>query len=169
MGRTGGGDGTEWTSGNGSGAISTSSTKGDESSMEGADRKLGAAEDRGKWRKVTWRHKQRGGRKARARNQGGIRKQVGNGDGTNEAQQKYSDNRNGADEAQRHHTGDGYGADGETAPLQAATGAEHRCNRGAVRGRQRGMAEILRGAVTPTTMVTASDQPEQEGNPENPG
>ena len=55
-GEVGRGEDTDWTSGNDSNGSSKSSTRDYESSIEGTDRTLGAAEDHGVWHKVTRRH-----------------------------------------------------------------------------------------------------------------
>ena len=101
----------EWTSGNGSGASGTSSTVDNKSSMVGADEKLGAAEYRGGWITVTRCPRRQGGRKVRARRQGGSKHRAGDGDGTGKAR--------------RQRTGAKDDANGATALPQAAEGSAH--------------------------------------------
>ena len=134
-----GGDNTDRTLGDRSGASGAPSTGVDESLMEGADRKLGAVESRRGWRKVMRRCRRQEGRKTREWRQGGGRQQSGGGDG--------------ADEARQQHKRDEEGAEGATAPPQTAGRTEHRGDNGTVGGCWRETAESLCGTKTPAAMV----------------
>ena len=79
---------------------SASTTRDNDSSMEGINGTLGVVEDRGECQKVMRLRGRPEGRKARTQRQGGHSQQAGDGDGTNAATKNILSIRDGTNEAQ---------------------------------------------------------------------
>ena len=100
---------------------------------------------------------------------GGAQSEDKIGDGTDVGTQNIEGDGNNDDKARQQRAWDWDSTNRVTAPPMAADGVERGGNGGAVGGCQKGAADSLSSAVTPTAMVGAAALSGQEGLPENSG